>query len=220
MPAQQMAGILTQAQTMVQTQTRAFERVEQQIPVQAYNQVQLMLKNAGETAAAGLQEPQLWRHRDTINRPETAPTQPERLPHPVIITPTQTITTPVRMGPIGPCATNETCDPQGDGPYGPAYNGPNQGPNDEPNGPNPEAPGQGVGSGEPNPEPGPADPPGNPDPDCSDCNHENGNQHGSQPEDSGNGNGQPGGSDSGSPIGGQTQSGAQSQTPGNMAGKN
>lgn len=224
MPTPQMAGILAQAQTMLQTRTRAFTNIERQIPVQSepvFNQAQLMLRNAGETAAAGLQEPQLWRHRDTVNRPETAPTQPERLPHPVIIiTPTQPITTPVRIGPAGPCAANETCDPQGEGPYGPAYNGPN----DAPNGPNQEPPGPGapggVGPGEPNPDPGPADPPGNPDPGCEECDNENGNQYGPQPEDSGNGSGQPGGSEEGIPIGGQMQSGAQSQTPGNMAGKN
>ncbi|MBE2223309.1 MAG: hypothetical protein IAF02_17345, partial [Anaerolineae bacterium] len=141
MPVQNMAGVLAQAQTMVQTRTRAFAEIEAEIPAEiepAYKQVRQMLKNTGEVAAAGLQDPQLLRNRHTTNRPEDAPVQPEMLP-PAIISATQTITTPVRMGPAGSCAANEDCDPQGDGPYGPNYNGPQSG-----------EPGAGAGPGEPN----------------------------------------------------------------------
>jgi hypothetical protein len=213
MPAQQMAGVLVQAQTMFQTRTRAFTEIETAVPAsseQMFNQAQTMLKNAGDVVAAGLQDPQLLRHRHTTNRPEDAPEQPDMQPPAVIIiTPTQTITTPVRIGPIGPCAGNEECDLQGDGPYGPGHQGPQ-----------PEQPGAGVGPGEANEDPiGPPDipgsdhEPGNPDSGCDDCGNDTGNQYGPLPEESGNGSGQPGGSESGIPDGSQSQGGTQHQTP-------
>jgi hypothetical protein len=212
MPSQNMAGVLAQAQEMVQTRTRAFADIEAQIPTEvepAYKQVQQMLQNAGEVAAAGLQNPQLLRNRHTLNRPEDAPEQPEMMP-PAVISPTEMITTPVRIGPAGPCAANEDCEPQGDGPYGP-----------NPNGPQPEEPGEGAGPGEPNgnqigpPEDHGSDTEhGNPDSGCTDCQNGNQHQYGPQPDDSGNGDGMPGGSESGIPIGGQNQNGTQYHAPG------
>lgn len=218
MPVQEMAGILMQTQTMVQTQTRAFNEIEDQIPVEVqpvFNQVQKMLQNNGEIAAAGLQDPQLLRHRHTVNRPETAPEQPVMGSPAIIITPTQTITTPVRIGPIGPCGNNEDCDPAGDGPYGPGHQGPN-----------PEESGEGVGPGRPEDipnlggspdDPGSGDEPGNPDSGCGDCDQGEQNGYGPRPEDSGNGSGIPGGSEEGIPIGGQSQNGTQYQAPENNA---
>ncbi len=221
MPNQAMAGVLTRAQEMMQTRTRAFAAIEETIPtdvVPAFQKVQNMLQNAGETVAAGLQDPQLFRHRHATNRPDTAPDQPEIMP-PAVITATQTVTTPVRIDPPGPCAINEDCDPQGDGPYGPNYQGPQ-----------PEEPGTGVGPGEPsgNTSPGgpsdnpggPNDNPGNPDSGCSDCDNGDGYQYGPQPEDSGNGAGMPGGSEEGVPIGGQSQNGSQYQAPENNSTPN
>ena len=214
MQTQEMAGLLLQTQAMLQTRQRAFNDIADQIPVEAepaFNQVQEMLQNKGEIAAAGLLEPQLFRYRHTVNRSPNAPDQPEMMPP--IITHTETITTPVRIGPVGPCATgNEGCDPQGEGPFGPAYNGPN-----------PEEPGEGVGPGRPDDVPGPVGPgqgqgqgpneePGNPDNGCGDACGQ-GNQYGPLPDDSGNGSGTPGGSDEGIPIGGQSQNGTQYQTP-------
>ena len=167
MPTQKMAGVLVQVQEMVQTRTRAFADIEAEIPAEvepAYKQVQQMLQNTGEVAAAGLQDPQLLRFRHTVNRPEDAPVQPEMMP-PAVISSTQTITSPVRIGPAGPCAANEECDPQGEGPFGPNYNGPQS-----------EEPGEGVGPGEPNgnqfgpPEGAGSDNEhGNPDGGCTDC---------------------------------------------------
>lgn len=218
MPEPEMAGLLLQTQEMLQTRQRAFDDIEEQIPVEAepaFNQVQQMLQNMGEIAAAGLQEPQLFRYRHTVNRPSIDPAPPEMVPPIItIITPTETITTPVRIGPVGPCAENEACDPQGEGPYGPAYNGPKAG-----------EPGEGVGPGRPvdpgrsTDAPGPVDQgqgpneePGNPDSGCGDACGQ-GNQYGPLPDDSGNGSGTPGGSEEGIPIGGQSQNGTQYQTP-------
>jgi hypothetical protein len=210
MPQQMMAGVLVQAQAMIQTRTRALAQVdvpEPAVPLMA--QTQTMLKNAGEIAAAGLQDPQLLRQRHTVNRPETAPEQPAKMP-PIttIITPTVTITatvpmtTPVRQG--EPCYNNEDCDPQGNGPYGPVRTGP--GPNDEP--------GTGNGAGPGNDEPGgPVEPPEQPGPGEPNNDAGNQNQYGPLPEDPGNGSGQPGGSTEGVPIGGQNQNGAQYQAP-------
>lgn len=216
MPAQEMAGVLMHTQEMVQTRTRAFDEIEAQISVEVepiFNQVQKMLQNNGEIAAAGLQDPQLLRHRHTVNRPDAAPDQPIMSP-PTIITSTQPITTPVRIGPVGPCATdNENCDPQGDGPYGPGHQGPN-----------PEVPGEGVGPGSPEDKPDPVGPPedpgsgdtpGNPDSGCGDCGQGDPNGYGPQPDESGNGSGTPGGSEEGIPIGGQSQNGTQYQAPEN-----
>lgn len=216
MPAQEMAGVLMHTQEMVQTRTRAFDEIEAQISVEVepiFNQVQKMLQNNGEIAAAGLQDPQLLRHRHTVNRPDDAPDQPIMGP-PTIITSTQPITTPVRIGSVGPCATdNENCDPQGDGPYGPGHQGPK-----------PEAPGEGIGPGRPEdlpdpvgpPEdPGSGDAPGNPDGGCVDCGQGDPNGYGPQPDESGNGSGTPGGSEEGIPIGGQSQNGTQYQAPEN-----
>jgi len=216
MPVQKMAGILVQTQEMVQTRTRAFAAIEDQIPGDvepALNRVQTMLQNNGEIAAAGLQDPQLLRHRHTVNRPDDAPEQPIMGPPTIIITPTQPITTPVRIGPVGPCANNEDCDPVGDGPYGPGYQGPNPG-----------MPGEGVGPGRPEDVPDPVGPPedagsgdapGNPDNGCVDCGQGDPNGYGPQPDESGNGSGTPGGSESGIPIGGQSQNGTQYQAPEN-----
>ncbi len=222
MPEPEMAGLLLQTQEMVQTRQRAFDDIEGQIPVEAepaFNQVRQMLQNTGDIAAAGLQEPQLFRYRHTVNRPPTAPDQPEMVPPIItIITPTETITTPVRIGPAGPCAENEACIPQGEGPYGPAYNGPEAGepgagvgpgqpddPGRPTDVPGPVGPGQGQG-------PGPNEEPGNPDSGCGDeCGQ--GNQYGPLPADSGNGSGTPGGSEEGIPIGSQSQNGPQYQAP-------
>jgi hypothetical protein len=221
MPVQEMAGVLMQAQEMLQARTRAFEDIEAEIPSEvepAFNRVQQMLQNAGEVTAAGLQDPQLLRQRHSVNRPDTAPVRPEIQPPAVIISPTQTITTPVRNEPLGPCASgSEGCDPQGEGPYGPAYNGPK-----------PEEPGtpaEKPGPGEPNdnepgnPDPvGPPEEPGNPDSGCPDCGQQGTqNGYGPEPDDSGNGSGMPGGSEEGIPIGGQSQNGTQYQAPGNNA---
>jgi len=218
MPVQEMAGVLMQTQEMVQTRTRDFDEIEDQILVEVgpvFNQVQKMLQNNGEVAAAGLQDPQLLRHRHTVNRPDTAPEQPLMVPPAIIITPTQTITTPVRIGPVGPCANNEDCDPAGDGPYGPGHQGPN-----------PEVPGEGVGPGSPEDTPdavgppedaGSGDGPGTPNSGCGDCDQGEQNGYGPRPDESGNGSGTPGGSEEGIPIGGQSQNGTQYQAPGSGA---
>ena len=208
LPEQTMSGALLQIQEMVQTRTRAMDQVQAQAPAApqaALTQAQTMLQNAGELAAAGLQDPQTFRHRNTINRPSDAPIQPEMTPHPggiftptltitpsVTISATQPVTTPLRLG---PCASGDCGTPQGNGPYGPGRNGPQ-----------PEetavSPGPGAPQGEPTP--------GTPG-DCSNCG--DGNQYGPQPEDSGNGAGMPGGSPDGVPVGGQSQNGPQYQAP-------
>lgn len=223
MPVQEMARVLMQAQVMLQVRTRAFEDIEAEIPPEvepAFKRVQQMLQNVGEVAAAGLQDPQLLRQRHSVNRPDTAPVRPEIQPPAVMISPTQTITTPVRNERLGPCASgNEMCDPQGEGPFGPAHNGP------KPEDPIPPAEKPGPGEpndnehGNPDPvgppeEPGPGDEPGNPDSGCPDCGQQgNQNGYGPQPDDSGNGSGMPGGSEVGIPIGGQSQNGTQYQAP-------
>ncbi len=83
LPEQTMAGSLQQIQTMIQTRTRTLEQVQAQTsaaPQAALTQAYTLLQDIGDVVTAGLQDPRLIRDRDTVNRPDHAPIQPEMTP--------------------------------------------------------------------------------------------------------------------------------------------
>jgi hypothetical protein len=191
LPEESMLDWLSQARQMAQMGDRTLRRTQDQAnaPAQeALQQARRMLRQMGEEAEAGLQDPHTFRQRRTQSRPDEAPPQPTLEPDPG--NPGDT---------LAPCETGD-CEPAGDEHHnGPQPDQPGPG---EPGG-NPDAPcetgdcepvGDEHHNGPQPDQPGPGEPGGNPDAPCEtgDCEPV-GDEHHNGPQPDQPGPGEPGG---------------------------
>lgn len=83
LPDEQMAGVLTQAQEMAQTQTQHMAHVQTQVGAPAQGPLRhayQLLEQAKGEAEGGLEDPLAFRNRFGRNRPDDAPVQPSPEP--------------------------------------------------------------------------------------------------------------------------------------------
>jgi hypothetical protein len=201
-PEDAMLGLLSQAQTRIQSQEQELSQVQAQVAEsdqEPLRQASRLLDRARQEAQAGLQDPESFRQRHTEGGPPEPPPQPT-------VTPT----------PSGnPDCPSGDCQPPGD---------------QHRRGPQPDQPGPGDPGGSPDCPSGDCQPPGDQNRDApqadqpghaEDCvNYQpegDQNQHGPQPDQPGSG--EPGGNPDGDctdcqPEGDQHQYGPQPDQPG------